>query len=149
VWSDFQAGKTGQGPLADQVYQVVLPGGNLWNIGLVEYGPLRRTELLRAGYIVGGVHYDFTYTKAVYLTQWLAVGTDLQVLAMQAETGKFDVNMIVYQEGESPLGRKASLEHLYIDDDFRVCRSTPDPETGMFAIFIFERVPAVADSPEI
>lgn len=137
LWSNAVLGDPGTGPLADFVYQIILPEGNLWNLALVENGAIRRTELLRAQYIVSNDTLDFTYSKGVYITQWLSVGQDLYAISSEAEKGRFDVNQIVFEAGKSPIGIKATLQHIYIDDDFRINRSTA--LDGSNAWFIFEK----------
>ncbi len=146
IWSNVPVGEAGKGALADYVYQSISPGDNLWNMALVENGPIRRTELLRAHYQLTEEFFDFTYTKAVFISQWLPQGTDLNVLTEQANRGIFDVNMIVYEEGKNPLGIKASLRPVFIDDNFRVYRYT-DALTLQSYLVIFERNSVITASP--
>lgn len=136
VWSNMkeQGAQSGQGALADHVYQVVLPDGILYNIALTEENattgatsiapaPMQQQTLfLRARYTLLEDTLSFIYDKAVFMAQFPAQGTDLMQLAQQAQQGAFDQNVKQFRAGMTPIGHTAILEEIYVDQDFRVSR---------------------------
>ncbi|HWU42928.1 MAG TPA: PAP/fibrillin family protein [Bdellovibrio sp.] len=136
VWSDGPAGPSGQGALADSVWQIVFPEGYYWNVARSQYGDAKSMGYLRGTFAVNDDSLAIEFTKAVSNPDWSFA--EPTRLAMLAEYGAFTMPT-PFPPGTSPVGKKATLANVYVDEDIRICRGGGGDFGNNTYLYILER----------
>lgn len=134
IWTDLAISDDGN--VAD-MYEVILPNNVLYHTNA--------DMLVRADYELNDATYSFTYTKAVLATDAIVQGANLVEIANQAEAGTFDANPVDFSNGQSPIGKKMTATHVFIDEDMRILFGTNEAD-GTLGYLVMDRAANVGDS---
>lgn len=138
VWADGPAGPSGQGALADSVWQVVFPEGYYWNVAHDQYGQAKSMGYLRGKFTVNDDSLAIEFTKSVFDPKGWSFAEPTR-LAMLAEFGAYDAYPTPYPPDTSPIGKKGTLANVFVDEDIRICRGGGGDFGNNTYLYILER----------